>query len=445
MAYNVMPCSGSLANVISDQENINSLSGLAQDHFSPSLTDSNFKSNDEDDNRKWVVLTVTVLTTFISIGFPFNMTVLNLSFLEEFGRSNAETSVVQAVTVGIFYIAGSGLSACYIAASTGVDEYFSGKSKLHVFSLLSFGAGCGAIVYPYILDILTKEFGFRGCLLINAGLILNTVPCFAVCKPKTIAVSNPTPMDINYAVSEITVQCKEDSIEELGIREKLLTLMKNKAYLIHILAVMFSDPAITSVTTFLVSFLQLQGFDKQKTVFLYSVMCMFSTLFRLMTCVLKRITHISVLLIPALFLSIGAITCAVLAHASTYESHVLLMAILGTALGGTFTAFPISIAKLVGTENFSVGFGVTLTIVGIFNVCGAPIAGHLRDTTGSYTFSLYGVSIAFGVSTCFSICAASLQQYKENSSGQLKKYRQNRGTRRRTSLVPWKRKVEFMF
>ena len=56
--------------------------------------------------RKWLVLLAAFLSLGLSTGFPFNMSVLYVEWLQEFGKSNSETSLIQSVCTGLFLIGG---------------------------------------------------------------------------------------------------------------------------------------------------------------------------------------------------------------------------------------------------------------------------------------------------------------------------------------------------
>lgn len=56
--------------------------------------------------RKWFVLISSLFNLFITGGFPFNMSVLFVEFLKAFGKSKAETSLVQSVCTGVYSIGG---------------------------------------------------------------------------------------------------------------------------------------------------------------------------------------------------------------------------------------------------------------------------------------------------------------------------------------------------
>ncbi|OWF50040.1 Monocarboxylate transporter 13 [Mizuhopecten yessoensis] len=276
------------------------------------------------------------------------------------------------------------------------------------------------------------------------------VPCFAVCKPRTVDVSGLNKSDTNasetISVSAISSVSALYSKKKDGTCSKLVTVCQNKVYVIYTLALVISVPTMTSISIFLINFLQFKGFDPQTAVFLYAVMTFFSAIFRLVPGFLKRIPHLSIMVIPVLFTIVGTITCAFIPFAITFEHHMILMGCKGISIGGTVTVISITTMKLVGMKNYSIGLGVTISGVGIGNSCGGPIAGYLRDTTGSYTLSFYVAAVGLGVASCLNIVAAAIRKYNANVSIRPEEYLKNRrGSRRRSSILPWKGKVEFIF
>ncbi|XP_076084650.1 uncharacterized protein LOC143055398 [Mytilus galloprovincialis] len=175
------------------------------------------------DYQKWCILFGGFLSFLLVAGFPFNLSVRYVEWLNEFGKSNSETALVQSVCTGIFMtggffsgtlvtkygprkcgiiggflsavgiglsfiassivylvlfiglITGSGFSLCYISASTVVGMHFKGKQKILALAFVSFGSGIGGSLFPVILEILISRFGWRGSLLITAGLMLHLV------------------------------------------------------------------------------------------------------------------------------------------------------------------------------------------------------------------------------------------------------------------------------
>ncbi|XP_060074644.1 monocarboxylate transporter 14-like, partial [Ylistrum balloti] len=186
------------------------------------------------------------------------MSVLNSELLRSFGKSKAETALVQSTTVGVLslggamsgkfvaeygaritgitasaivtlgmvlsffatnipylittlgLVSGMGFSASVISALTSVGEYFEENARLMALSFVSFGTGCGAIVVPYILQYLIAEFGWRGCLLIIGGLLANMACCFGICKPLSVGISK----EIKHVDKDVDSPPKENTSDK---------------------------------------------------------------------------------------------------------------------------------------------------------------------------------------------------------------------------------------
>ncbi|CAC5414368.1 unnamed protein product [Mytilus coruscus] len=162
---------------VGGKDNLRSYRGSRLDdkeHIGNNLKTDETTGN-KTDYRKWCILFGGFLSFVLVPGFPFNMSVLYVEWLNEFGKSNSETALVQSVCTGIFLTGGSGFSLCYISASTVVGMHFKGKQKMLSLAFVSFGSGIGGSIFPVILEILISRFGWRGSLLIIAGLMLHLV------------------------------------------------------------------------------------------------------------------------------------------------------------------------------------------------------------------------------------------------------------------------------
>ncbi|XP_052125590.1 monocarboxylate transporter 14-like isoform X3 [Frankliniella occidentalis] len=83
------------------------------------------------------------------------------------------------LTFGV--IAGFGLSLCYVAAVVIVAYYFDSKRSLAT-GLSVCGSGIGTFVFAPLTQKLLKEYGWRGTVLILAGLLLNLCVCGALMR-----------------------------------------------------------------------------------------------------------------------------------------------------------------------------------------------------------------------------------------------------------------------
>lgn len=73
------------------------------------------------------------------------------------------------------------------------NEYFDKRAGT-ASGLLFTGGGVGGLILPYVVQILVKEYTYRGASLINGALILNTVFCAALFRPIVKPKSKKTVM-----------------------------------------------------------------------------------------------------------------------------------------------------------------------------------------------------------------------------------------------------------
>ena len=118
----------------------------------------------------------------------------------------------------------------------------------------------------------------------------------------------------------------------------------------------------------------------------------------------KRISKIGLLQICFASVSIASVVMAIPAAGSSFLFQAIFMFVHG-ALGSSVASLQGPIAcDLIGIENVSVGFSVVNAIQSPMTAIIPPLAGALRDVTGSYT----AVWILVAVNVFASVCALGL-------------------------------------
>ncbi|XP_069119148.1 monocarboxylate transporter 6-like [Argopecten irradians] len=245
--------------------------------------------------RRWLVLATGFFVMFLATGFAFNLAVLIPELFSSYGKSKAETALVQSITAGMLNIGGTpcgksvskygarvtgiagsllvtiglvcsffstriphlvvtlgiisgfGFSAVFVSSLTSVGEYFEDKSKLMALAFITFGSGCGGILVPFILDMLINEYGWKGSLLLMGGLMTHMICFFAVCKPIMIGIST-------------TQDSENETSSHRPFVNSLKSLVTNAVYIIHVIRVCFTIPAINSSKIFIIDYLNTNGF-----------------------------------------------------------------------------------------------------------------------------------------------------------------------------------------
>lgn len=331
--------------------------------------------------------------------------------------------VLTIMYITLLNYSGMGFSLAYISASTIVGMYFKGKQRLLALAFISFGSGCGGSVFPVILEELVLEFGWRGALLIIAGIMLHLVLTATLYKApqkstkhrtsfvesesegmehtneviQSTTGSNIPDQEQNNGVvntdnnklkrvSFSTTELKrlydtEEDNKDKNIVNILKGIFKNKIFICYCFAQALCVSSFNSVLIFFVDYYQFKGLSRSDAVSLYLYMNIVSTLFRFLPGFLKQLPHVSVLSIPAVSALVGGASMLGFTQSgSSYSLNLVAACGYGLGIGGMVTVLSISIVKLVGQENYSAGLGISMTVSGIFNAAAGPISGTKNNT-----------------------------------------------------------------
>ena len=78
----------------------------------------------------------------------------------------------------------------YLPSVVIISGYFERRRALAT-GIAACGTGVGTMVYAPFVEWLMEEYGWRGTLLIEAGLLLNCCVCAVVYLPPPVVTSTP--------------------------------------------------------------------------------------------------------------------------------------------------------------------------------------------------------------------------------------------------------------
>ncbi|KAL8616129.1 hypothetical protein ACOMHN_066616 [Nucella lapillus] len=113
----------------------------------------------------------------------------------------APTVEILIVTYGI--IGGFGFGMMYLPAIVIVGYYFERRRALAT-GIAVCGSGVGMFVMAPLSDLLLHEFGYKGALLVIAGLVFNGVICGALMRPLPVAQVQSTIIEQQDEEPEVT-------------------------------------------------------------------------------------------------------------------------------------------------------------------------------------------------------------------------------------------------
>ncbi|XP_019646473.1 PREDICTED: monocarboxylate transporter 13-like [Branchiostoma belcheri] len=275
-------------------------------------------------------------------------------------------------SVGV--LTGFGLSLMHSPSMAIIGRYF-GRRHATANGVGVCGSGIGTFAFAPLYQFLVDEFGWRGALLIVAGIPLNGCVCGAMMRP---------------------IHLKEDCKEEEG--EKVMeafdvTLLKHRPFLVYCVSLFGTSLGSSMIFVHLVAHAQHVGMEKTPAAFLLSILGISEAVSRPLHGWLSDRVHISKLY----YYMVGNIGLAILNIAipfgRTYTGLVVCMVLYGF-FSGSFNALLAVMVRIYSSiSRISSGLGWALVFEGAAFLLGPPIAGWLYDATGNYDMSFYAAGI----------------------------------------------------
>ncbi|XP_014771722.1 monocarboxylate transporter 12 [Octopus bimaculoides] len=410
-----------------------------------------------------VAVVGSLLTTF---GFIISIFVNNVYFLY--------------FSFGI--LGGIGMGLIYLPAIVCVGFYFE-KRRSFATGLAVCGAGIGTFIFAPLSQFLLEFYGWKGAVLISAGLILNCILCGALFKPlpktkipketispvsektfqngnikkrKELSVTpdeivNLTKSENNLATRKLSIDSRHSQYSVGGTRSRIsrrsfsgssllnVSVFQSHASVISMSVlslheqgqpsggcwketktifqqtlnpVLLTDPifVIFLISNFFISvgyivpYIYIPDYALEKNLnpnnaaMLVSVIGVSNTFGRVVFGYLSDNPRINRIILYATSLVICGIGTLVFPFLEIYPLQIFYSVIFGIFTGVFISITSVVLVDLLGLENLTNSFGLTLLIQGIATLIGPPFAGWLYDETKNYDFSFYlaGITLAGG-------------------------------------------------
>ncbi|GAB1597584.1 monocarboxylate transporter 12-like [Argonauta hians] len=410
-----------------------------------------------------VAIAGSLLTTF---GFVISIFVNNVYFLY--------------FSFGI--LGGIGMGLIYLPAIVCVGFYFE-KRRSFATGLAVCGAGIGTFIFAPLSQYLLDFYGWKGAVLISAGLILNCILCGCLFKPlpktkipkdstsisektfqngdmkkrKELTISpeeveHLTKSDSHLAMRKLSTDSRLSHHSVEGIRSRRisrnalggssllnLSVFESHASVISMSVLSLHEPGQTSggcwketksifkqtlnpvlltdpifliflISNFFISvgyivpYIYIPDYalerklDSNKAAMLVSIIGVSNTFGRVVFGYLSDNPRINRIMLYATSLVICGIATLLFPFLEIYPLQVLYSVIFGIFTGVFISITSVVLVDLLGLENLTNSFGLTLMIQGIATLIGPPFAGWLYDETKNYEFSFYlaGLTLAGG-------------------------------------------------
>ena len=256
--------------------------------------------------------------------------------------------------------------ACgYVPMVALVGGWFERLRTLAVGLAVS-GIGLGTLIGAPLAAGLIDSLGWRSAyvaLAVGGGGVL------VLCS----LVVGPAPMDLSQ--------------EGLPLREAV----RNRAYQLLYLSAMLLSVALFVPFVHLPTYAQEQGIDPVLAAGLVGVIGAASIVGRLVLAGLAA--RLGALRTFQTTFAIMAISFAVWWLGGGYPVLAVFAALLGVGYGGFVAVSPAVLAEAFGTQRLGGLLGLMYTSAAIGSAFGPPVAGSLRDATGSYTPAIVGALV----------------------------------------------------
>lgn len=177
-----------------------------------------------------------------------------------------------------------------------------------------------------------------------------------------------------------------------------LSVLRDPIYLVILISNSTSAISNTNFMILLPSYAISQGFDKNSSALLLSVVSALDLVGRISGASLSDIDFV-----PKYYYFVGGlgtsgIALALLPMATSYAMLSFFCALFGLSSGMYIGITTVILADMLGTEKLSSSYGISLFVNGVLQLVGPPICGVVFEAVGSYKpiFLSFGIILILG-------------------------------------------------
>ncbi|XP_012254490.2 monocarboxylate transporter 13-like [Athalia rosae] len=235
---------------------------------------------------------------------------------------------------------------------------------------------------------------------------------------KTDASKKPRPVVKNPEQPKDSSDEESDSDKETDGKKKFFdfSVLKDPSYLIILISNSTSAISNTNFMILLPSYAISQGFDKNMSALLLSIVSAFDLIGRISGASLSDIDFV-----PKYYYFVGGlgtsgIALALLPMANSYTMLSFFCALFGLSSGMYIGITTVILADMLGTEKLSSSYGISLFVNGVLQLVGPPVCGAIFEQVGSYKpiFLAFGIILILGTALW-----AFLPMIKKNSKKEI--------------------------
>lgn len=392
---------------------------------------------DIDKGWAWVILGMAFVSSAIIYGHIVNAGIYYTTFLDTFGESRSYTAwittaqgtalhitgslssyllarwgaritmmsgaLIASLSLLVTYLAdsvlflivtfavnGVGISLLMSSCLAPISSYFNKYFYLAI-GLTNSGAGLGIMLMGIELEWVIAQFGWKGSMFIQSGVVLQLAICAALIFPFGTAPVQTSPM--NYRTMTVDgVARRVDNARRTKMPSPVHFLRDVRYQLILMIFFTFYLALNIFVLIMKETFIS-KGFEMPYAT-VVSCFGISNIAGRLSSGIVAKYFLVS----PLQFFLVSTLTAVIslsLIFVHLQWLYALCFVILGFAIGQQSTLLSLTVAYIFGRKLMPVLFSFAL-IMGVPSfVGGSPIAGYIFDVTGSYDGAHFFCALSF--------------------------------------------------
>ena len=237
-----------------------------------------------------------------------------------------------------------------------VGRYFNKRLSL-ANGIVVAGVSSGTMLIPLLLVFLMDTFGFRGALMVYAGVIMHIIVGGALFRPISFYATEIPPADGGTTQRTCTQRLKQ-SLPNCSI-------LKNRCFVLYLFGMLLAYPGYLNSFVFFPPFAENSGFNKQQVALTVTGMGILDLFGSVSGGFLADFRFIPRHYIFAMCLLILGVCDIIAPFFQSVYSVYILAGVVGL-FGGCFCAlFPVILIDFIGKEKMAEGFGMQNLFMGI--------------------------------------------------------------------------------
>eukprot|EP00058_Branchiostoma_floridae_P016170 XP_002601658.1 hypothetical protein BRAFLDRAFT_124302 [Branchiostoma floridae] len=130
----------------------------------------------------WMIVLAAFIVETCLGGFARAVGVFFVEFVDAFDVGSADISWSISIMCGITFCGGLGFALVYNPTFIIVGQYFHEKRHL-AYAMMVTGTGVGGFIFSPVFQLLIDEYGWRGAIIVQAGVTLHLCVAAALMRP----------------------------------------------------------------------------------------------------------------------------------------------------------------------------------------------------------------------------------------------------------------------